>query len=246
VGESIKIVPGESRQVFNAYCDESCHLEHDHKEVMGFGLIAVAESEKRRLALGLRAIKARYGCRGELKWTKVSPKNVGFYCEVVDFFFREEALSFRVLVVRDKGRLDHEGYNEGSHDLFYFKMYYYLVRNVVEYDTDKAWNIYLDIKDSKSAGRVRTLRDVLRTKFRDTSGELIARIQQLRSHESELLQLADFLLGAVMYAARKENGSLAKLTLVKRIGQRSHLTLRASTAPWESKFNLFYFKPRKG
>lgn len=235
-----------AKQIFNAYCDESCHLEHDHIPVMGFGLVSVEASFVRAIARDIRAIKNQHGCNGELKWTKVSPKNVGFYCDLVDFFFSRQELAFRALVVHDKENLDHACYNDGSHDLFYYKMYYYLIRNVVEYDPAKEWHVYIDIKDTKSSVKVHKLREVLMSSFHDYRGEMIGRIQQIRSDESEIMQLTDFLLGAVIYAAREETGSVAKLAVVKRLQEHVHQNLRATTAPWEQKFNLFHFRPRKG
>lgn len=118
--------------VVNVYCDESCHLEHDGSPVMGFGAIAIEAGSIRAVAKEIRALKERAHCRGELKWTKVSPKNTGFYCDLVDLFFSRPELSFCALIVNGKDRLNHDLYNDSSHDLFYYKMYFYLLRNIIE------------------------------------------------------------------------------------------------------------------
>lgn len=233
------------RRVFNVYCDESCHLERDRSRVMGFGAISVEAELARSLSQELRSLKTRSGCRGELKWTKVSLKNAPFYCDLVDFFFSKPELSFRALVVNGKDRLDHEQYNQGSHDLFYYKMYYYLLRNIVEYDPRKELRVYIDIKDTRSSQKVASLRDVLCNSFHDFDHRRISRIQQIRSHESELLQLTDFLLGAVVYDSRKLTGNLAKRAVIKRIQEHTRHGLGGTTAPWEQKFNLYHFWPRK-
>lgn len=233
-------------RIVNVYCDESCHLEHDESSVMGFGAIAVDKGSPRAIAKELHALKERAHCRGELKWTKVSAKNSGFYCDLVDFFFSRPELSFRALIVNGKDRLDHALYNEGSHDLFYYKMYFYLLRNIIEYDPQKELRVYIDIKDTKSSIKVRELRNVLCSNFHDFDGKKITRIQQIRSHESELLQLSDFLLGAIVYDSRKLSGNVAKLSVIKRIEQHVRHNLRSNTAPWEKKFNLYHFWPRKG
>lgn len=234
------------RIVYNAYCDESCHLEHDHIPIMGFGIVSIQADAIRTVSREIRDLKLRARCVGELKWTKVSPKNVGFYCDLVDYFFSQKALSFRALIVHDKDKLDHECFNDGSHDLFYYKMYYYLVKNVAEYDPGKEWRIYIDIKDKNSSARGSKLAEVLRSKFHDPEGRLIGRIQQIRSNESQIIQLTDFLLGAVVYSSRKANTSIAKLAVIKRIREQSRLSLRVTTVPWEQKFNLFHFWPRRG
>lgn len=231
--------------IFNVYCDESCHLEHDKSSVMGFGAIAIEADSARAIARDLRTLKEKSGCRGELKWTKVSTKNTSFYCDLVDFFFSRPELSFRALIVNGKARLNHKLYNENSHDLFYYKMYFYLLRNFIEYDPQKELRVYIDIKDTRSSDKVRELRDVLCRNFHDFDGKRINRIQQIRSHESDLLQLTDFLLGAVVYDSRELTGNLAKRAVIKRIKDQTGHGLRGTTAPWEQKFNLYHFWPRK-
>ena len=116
----------------------------------------------------------------------------------------------------------------------------------MEYDRDKEWRVYIDMKDTKSAIKVHKLREVLASSFHDYDGRMIGRIQQIRSDESAILQMTDFLLGAVVYATRAESGSVAKVAVVKRLRDLSQQSLKTSTAPWESKFNLFHFRPRKG
>ena len=128
-------------QIVNVYCDESCHLEHDRSAVMGFGAIAIEAGSARAIAKEIRALKEGAHCRGELKWTKVSPKNTGFYIDLVDFFFSKPELSFRALLVNGKDRLNHDRYNDSSHDLFYYKMYFYMLRNIIEYDPQKELHV---------------------------------------------------------------------------------------------------------
>ncbi len=235
----------EVPRIYNVYCDESCHLEHDHFRVMGFGAITVEKSLARSISKELHNLKISAGCRGELKWSKVSPKNVSFYCDIVDYFFSKSELSFRALVVNGKERLNHAIYNEGSHDLFYYKMYYYLLRNIIEYDPQKELQVYIDIKDTQSSRKVAQLRDVLCNSFHDFDHHRVTRIQQIRSNESELLQLADFLLGALIYNSRKLSSSMAKQAVVKRIREHTRHPLMVSTVPWEQKFNIYHFWPRK-
>jgi len=63
-------------QVFNVYCDESCHLEHDRQSVMVLGAIWSPLEKTREIARSIRDIKERHGLRHafEIKWTKVSPR----------------------------------------------------------------------------------------------------------------------------------------------------------------------------
>ena len=230
-------------QMLNLYCDESCHLLNDHTGVMALGAVITPSDARRRLSHKLRDLKEEHNCLGELKWTKVSNKNLRFYLSLLDLFFTETDLSFRALIVREKGRLNHARYNEGNHDSFYFKMYYYLVRNVVEYRKRQTVQVYLDIKDTKSALKVRRLQQVLANSFHDFNHKVITKTQQIRSHESELMQLCDFLLGAVTYANRNLRSSHAKAKIVHAFETRAGHKLTFSTSPWETKLNLFPFFP---
>lgn len=232
-------------QILNVYCDESCHLRNDHQGHMGFGSITVSVDTVYAHAQAIRRIKKEYGCTGELKWTKVSKKNLLFYTALVEYFFNSSDLNFRALVVHDKERLDHEAFNKGSHDLFYYKMYYFLIRGLTNLHNKNPLHIYLDIKDTHGALRVKKLKKVLTNYLCDFEQKRIPRIQVIRSSESEILQLTDFLLGALMYATRKLDTSSAKIHITQLLEEKAGYSLTKSTEPWEVKFNLFHFWPRK-
>lgn len=230
----------------NIYCDESCHLLHDHIPIMTLGAIQYPQDRTRELSIKVSSLKDKYNCRGELKWTKVSGKNLPFYLALIDLFLEEVDLHFRSLIVHQKDALDHDKFNEGEHDNFYYKMYYELLRNIIENKTEDSFKIYLDIKDTRSSIKIHKLREVLRNKFYDTEMRKVANIQQIHSHESNLLQLCDFLLGAVTYANRTPQDSKSKFQISRMLEQRIGYSLKSSTPPWEEKFNLFHFSPRSG
>jgi len=116
-------------QLFNIYCDESCHLEHDASKVMVLGAAWCPAEKVREIAMRLREIKRKHGLGAdfELKWTKVGPAKLPFYLDVLDYFFDDDDLHFRALVVPDKGKLDHEAHNQ-DHDTFYYKMFFDLLK----------------------------------------------------------------------------------------------------------------------
>jgi hypothetical protein len=229
--------------IYNIYCDESCHLEHDIHPVMLFGAVWCPKEQVESAVRELRKLKERHRARGELKWTKVSPSRESFFLKVVDFFFSTDSLNFRCLIVDDKQKLDHSYYNQGSHDSFYYKMYYYLIKNVISRSCN--YNVYIDIKDTRSQIKINKLKEVLCNAFYDFDQSMINNIQHVRSSEVELLQLADFLMGAVSYKSRNLASSRTKLAIIDRICERSGHSLQKTTPPWESKFNLFFFSPRE-
>ncbi|RQW87838.1 MAG: DUF3800 domain-containing protein [Geobacter sp.] len=229
-------------EIYNIYCDESCHLENDGQPVMLLGSIWCPLVEVQRLAAELRDIKNRHKAAGELKWTKVSAARQNFYSELVNWFLAETPLHFRALVVLNKQSLDHACYNQGSHDEFYYKMYFSLLNKILS--PDKEYNIYLDVKDTRSSQKVRKLSEVLCNNVYDFTSQMIRHIQNIHSCESDLMQLADFLLGAVSYRHRGLSGNAAKVTIIELLEQKLGRTLLSSTPLREEKFNLFLFTPR--
>ena len=232
--------------VYNIYCDESCHLEHDLIPVMLLGAIWCPSEQRKSISNDIRQLKDKHHAKGELKWTKVSNSRFNFYQELLDYFFTKEGINFRCLVVTDKERLNHSYFNQGSHDSFYYKMYYQLLLNIV-CRADSKFNIYLDIKDTRGSRRIRELRRILNVKLADYKRLTVSQIQLIHSHESELIQFTDFLIGAVAYCNRndvpKENH--AKCGVIEKVREFSGIDLLHSTPPWEEKFNLFVFHPRR-
>jgi len=232
-------------ETYNIYCDESCHLENDHASVMLLGAVWCPRNEVARLSKEVRDMKARHKAAGELKWTKVSNARLNFYLELVDWFLAEASLHFRSLVVLHKERLDHALFNEGSHDDFYYKMYFSLLSKILS--PDEQYNIYLDIKDTRSSSKLRKLGEVLCRDKYDFTSRMIGHLQNIRSHESYLLQVCDFLLGAVSHRHRyrKLTGNPAKVAVLRYLEERLGRELLRSTPLHEEKFNLFLFMPRE-
>jgi len=229
---------------FNIYCDESCHLENDVSPVMLLGAVMCPTSQAARIGAAIQELKQRHRAAGELKWNKVSPSRRDFYLELIDYFFAEPALRFRALIVKDKSKLNHNYFNAGSHDTFYYKMFYYLLDPLIEPLNE--YFIYLDVKDTRSRLKVRNLHEILCNKKRDFDRKLVRRIQSQPADELQIMQLTDFLLGAVGYRNRPDlMHSQMKLECVERIQRASRRSLLLSTPPWEEKFNLFAFTPRE-
>jgi hypothetical protein len=224
----------------NIYCDESCHLPNDHQPIMVLGAIWCPKSEARRIAEQVREIKKRHNLPPffEIKWGKVSPGKVDFYLNLLDYFFEEKDLHFRGMIIPDKSKLRHELHHQ-DHDLWYYKMFYVMLKEVL--NPLAAYNIYLDIKDTKSAEKVRTFQRVLKSVYLD-----IKRVQNVRSHEIEQVQLTDLMIGIISYYWRDLKTSEAKLKLVKEMVARRGKELNRNSYRWEKKVNIFIWKASWG
>ena len=227
--------------MYSIYCDESCHLINDYQPSMMLGSIWCPSNQVREINKQIREIQKSYHLKNdfEIKWTKVSPGRVDFYLALIDYFFACPDLHFRGVVIPDKSKINHN-YFKQDHNTWYYKMYYEMLKVII--DTNHQYRIYLDIKDTNSSHKIAELHQVLRNKFHDYDGDIIQRVQQIRSHEVALLQLTDLIMGAINYLHRNLSSSPAKLALVNRIQQRSGLSLRSTTSLFESKVNLLIWQ----
>ena len=223
---------------YNVYCDESCHLEHDHQPVMVLGAIWCPLEKVKEISIAIRNIKKKHGLSPsfEIKWTKVSPAKQDFYLDLVNFFFDNVDLHFRALIVADKSKLQHELYGQ-DHDTWYYKMYFDMLKVIL--DPVACYRIYLDIKDTQSANKIAKLHDVLCNNMYDFQRQIIEWVQMVRSHESEVLQLADLLIGSISYANRGLVSNSAKVALVNKMRERSSYSLTKTNLLRENKVNLF-------
>jgi len=231
--------------IYNIYCDESCHLENDHQAAMVLGAVWCPADNSRAIAENVRAIKARHGLSHEfeLKWTKISPAQVQMYLDVLNYFFDDGNLHFRALIVPDKTMLRHDAFPGQDHDLWYYKMYFDLLKVLL--DPRHQYRIYVDIKDTWGAAKVARLHDVLSNNMYDFERRIVERIQLVRSHEIEQVQLADLLIGAVSYANRNLLSSTAKVAFVNRMRERSQYSLTRTTLLREDKVNLFRWQAQE-
>lgn len=231
---------------YNVYCDESCHLKNDDSNVMILGAVSCPSEYKRKIYEDIREIKVKHGLdsRFEIKWTKVSASKIGFYMEVLNYFWENSNLSYRGLVASGKDELNHERYNNGDSDLWYYKMYFLMLDTIISPLNE--YQILVDIKDTKGGKRVSKLREVLCNNKYDFKREVIKQIGQINSKESEILQLADLINGALGFHYRKlaerPDVNEGKVLLVKELQKRYNLD--RNTARSEQKFNMFIWKPR--
>lgn len=224
--------------IYNVYCDESCHLENDHQPIMVLGAMWCPLEKSREISIRIREIKIKHKLKAdfEIKWTKVSPSQKEFYHDLIDYFFDDDDLHFRALIVPDKTKLQHEKFGQ-DHDTWYYKMYFDMLKVILS--PDASYRIYIDIKDTKSATKVAKLHEVLCNNMYDFQRKIIERVQTVHSREVALLQFADLLTGAISYLNRGLSTSTVKLELINRMKKRSHYELTKTTLLLEKKINLF-------
>lgn len=227
---------------FDLFVDESCHLEHDRIPVMCIGYTKVPRRVYEELKQKFKDIKKKYGIENEIKWSKFSSKRLPLYKELVDYFF-STPLEFRCVLVRYKERLNHEDFNQGSHDNFYYKMTYFLLRPNVPMPE---YRVFMDIKDTRGKGKLEKIEEIFQNYHHGDSPFI--RFQHLRSNENVFFQITDLFIGAVTYKNRFILGNapknISKLEFVHYLEAKSGIVLDAGTPPWETKFNIFDHQPK--
>nr|WP_321411144.1 DUF3800 domain-containing protein [uncultured Carboxylicivirga sp.] len=223
------------RKTFNIYCDESCHIENDHKDYMLLGCVSSAYNQVKRHTERIKNIKTKHNFYGEIKWSNVSTSQYQFYKELLEYFFDTD-LRYRAVLV-DKKKIKIDAFNQ-DYDTFYYKMYYYLLNH--NKNSMYSYNVYLDIKDTLSAYKVTKLKEILNTQF-----GVFNNVQNIRSHESIILQIADLITGALAYNLNNADKKVkAKTDLISLIKKHAPKGLDQNSDYNENKLNLFFIELR--
>ena len=226
---------------YKVYCDESCHLLNDKKDFMVLGAVYCPKSEINRIVKYIKKLKKQYGLKytSEIKWTKISNSIVKFYIDLLEYFFINPNVKFRA-VICDKRKLNHKKFHQ-THDEWYHKMYYEMIRYFI--NSDNSYEIYPDIKDTNSFRNFQDVAKFLRIKLKDINEKTIKRIQPIRSNESYILQLADVLTGAIQYNKNGLNSSASKIKIINYIKENVVDGIDETTPYNKSKFNLLVWEP---
>lgn len=220
-----------TNKTFNIYCDESCHIENDHKKYMILGSVSSAYNQVKRHTERINDLKKKHNYYGEIKWSNVSNSQHQFYTDLVNYFFDTD-LRFRAIVV-DKSKIKNDKFSQ-DYDTFYYKMYYYLLNH--KKNSQYRYNVYLDIKDTLSAYKVNKLKNILNIQY-----GVFRNVQNIRSNESVILQIADFLSGALSYHLNNTDKKvIAKMKLIEKIKEHTKQDLSYSSGFSETKMNLFF------
>ena len=231
------------------YCDESCPLEHEPITLLG--AVGCSYENKDKIVQDLRELKNKYfiNSKYETKWVKLSKAKVNYYKELIDYFHNNMDIRIRILIAKDKEYLNNNKYNEGDYQNWYYKMYYYLLDRLI--DTNSKYYMLYDEKDKYTTFKMNNVKNIIKSKKSFDNPEYFdLKIKQINSKESELMQLLDVIMGAVGYKNRgfynnNSNQGEAKKEIVDYLEKCFDQDLTKKTSPFEYKFNIFIWTPRK-
>ena len=225
----------------NMYCDESCHLENDRNKIMVIGAVWLDKAKRKEICKRIRSIKEANGIKQdyELKWSKISKCKKRAYMELINMFFDDDDLHFRCVIVKNKNALNFDNY-QGDYDDWYYKIYFLMINQILS--SSNYYNVYLDIKDTNSSVKLKTLKKVIEFATKRTP---INNMQVIRSEEVEIMQLTDILIGAMSYFSRNLHNSKTKLEIINLIKERSNNDLIHNSLLRDDKFNIFYWEAKE-
>jgi len=227
---------------YNIYCDESCHLISNDSDYMVIGALSCPKNKVKKINNYLRHLISNYSLSDniELKWHKVSEKTEKLYLDIITYFFSQDDLKFRAIIINKK-TIDNNKFSQTDDD-FYYKMFFTMLRYMII--PTNSYNIYPDIKDTNSYYKHQILLNYLRNDFFDYNKKTIKKNQPIRSYESLLLQVTDIIIGALSYYYRDLNTNQSKINIIEKIKNNYNESLDVSTTYNYSKFNLLLWRSK--
>lgn len=230
---------------FEVYCDESRQDTFIHPTDNSFLLIGslwLPASERERLKTDIKELRDRHSLNGEMKWQKVSPRNIPFYKELIDLFLAYgNLLRFRCIAV-PSNRVNFVKYHENDRELGFYKFYYQMLHHwLLDFNT---YSIFCDIKTNRKRDQLATLKRCLALSNLTST---VCCVQALPSHEQVAIQVTDILLGA---ASSRLNHSVApggaKDLVIRHLERGLGVRELRGTSQHEEKFNIFHMRLEGG
>jgi hypothetical protein len=216
------------------YCDES---GIDSQEYHGWGTLWIPAERRGDLAHLLRELKRKHVFQGEVKWDRVGYRNSPFFRELCAQFFRTNWMMFHCVVFHAGAGLV-EARLQQLNALLGNKMSFFSGSG-----RDKIYHVRVDPAPSSRAREDDEAGEITNAQLRQAIGHAPIQTMLTRnSRESAGVQIADFLLGAVLASWNErvaDDGPRAGVLrhVAKHLGWED---LRADTRPQEWKFNIWY------
>ena len=192
----------------HVYADES--YKDTHKFLVLGGLV-LDERELPLIEKDLAAVRQKHRKEtSEVKWSKSRKGNLQFYKDFLQIFFDravKDELHFHCMYI-DTFTFNHTRFNKGSGEIGFNKLIFQLLLHKFgrRYGKNDSIFVYLDDRDSKDDPE--TIRPMLNSSLARDWGNATRPFRGLqfrKSHECELIQLNDLLIGAVGFRKNKRH-----------------------------------------
>lgn len=220
-----------------AFLDETGTLGGPRDPVFAVGLLRTREPHV--IQRSISRIRDQHHFYDEIKWSKVSAKKLPELETILNVFFGSDA-TFSAFVA-EKAKHDVIGRFGGP-----FQAYEALARQLVHgtvRQRETLWVVADEYSSPPGTLFEENVRDYVNRRAR--SGSPVAGVCRMRSHGTDLLQLTDLLLGAVVYEHKSLYGLPAYKPKVKLL---SFLKNRAGASTFiggyrDRRFNVQEYRP---
>jgi hypothetical protein len=225
---------------FEIYCDESrpdlfTSKSTEKDKFLLIGSLWLPIDKRNLIKQRIKTLKDKHKIGGQIKWQRVSKSRLEFYKELIDIFMSfGKDLRFRSIAIEAE-KVNFEIFHEDDKELGFYKFYYQMIHHWI-FDFNE-YKIFCDAKTNRKLDRLKILKKSLNNANLSSS---IQFIQALPSKESVLIQLTDFLLGAIggkLNKSIREHG--AKNEVIKHLESRLGVNKLCPTGKNEEKFNVF-------
>lgn len=240
--------------VYRIFSDESRQSKDRYMVLAG---VIIPQHRIDEFNQTMSAYRKSTNMHSELKWSKVSRAKLDNYKIFVDYFFAlcdTDVLHFRSIIF-DNHQVDHKKYNDGNKEVGFYKFYYQLYMLFArEYFNEKkatSFVIHPDYRHSKYS--LKDYLEILNSGFRKKVHPEISAfsaIEPLHSHNSEIIQVLDIILGAIGYV---KNGytllaksSPCKIELCNYIAEKAGVRNLGRNTRWgQRRFTVWNFRLKK-
>jgi hypothetical protein len=226
---------------FEVYCDESnpefFKSRREGRCYVLIGGVWVRAEDRAAHKAAIKEIRQRHNVHGEFKWNRVSPSRLEFYTDIVKWFFATREARFRTIVLKVDELNDK--LHQCDNELAFYKFYYQVLHHWIL--DQNSYRVFVDTRTNRLPSRLGTLQRCL--ECANLTSQVT--VQALPSHELDLMQVADVLIGAVGYSFHDRRGSTAKEAVVRTIQEATGRAI-GSTPKSEEKFNVFRFRAGGG
>ena len=233
----------------HVYCDESsmeCRF-------MVYGGLITTEENVLLFDDLISKWREEHKMKAEMKWAKVSKTKLDKYLSFTDIFFDHALQNYWHFksVVFDTSKADYKTYHDNDCELAFYKFYYqFLIHKFSTYATteqDRLW-VYIDQR-STTKERLADLHGALNNGIRKKRGwntGVVTTVEARCSHDCNLIQLADVMMGAIAYHCngchKADNASAPRVALASHIAKRAGLSnLAQATVRGKSDFEIWRF-----
>jgi hypothetical protein len=179
--------------------------EHQHELVgstaLVFGGLICTDKGATRLGNQLQDVRMRYDLVGEMHWSRLKPQKLRAYTAWVDVFCNDPHARFLIFTV-NKSSLEWKQLRGTYKNKCASAYHQYLCLAFGELYNSKRWTIYHD-EGSSEAEKIRNVEVRFNKTYKNALEQNASRIIRssslLDSRSTDLIQLADVLLGAMSY-----------------------------------------------